>query len=64
MSGGKNLRAIAPQFIVPDVAAAAEYYRDVLGFEILGLLGNPPVFGMTRRDGVEIHFGQACVGTA
>ncbi len=27
-------RMISPQFVVPDVVAAAEYYREVLGFGI------------------------------
>ena len=52
-------RMACPQFIVPDVVAAAEYYRDVLGFKILGYFLDPPVFAMVARDGVEIHFGKA-----
>jgi catechol 2,3-dioxygenase-like lactoylglutathione lyase family enzyme len=35
---------VSPQFIVPDVTSAAEYYRDVLGFRILGYFQDPPVF--------------------
>ena len=31
-----KLKMVLPQFIVPDVVAAAEYYRDLLGFKILG----------------------------
>jgi uncharacterized glyoxalase superfamily protein PhnB len=54
-----EFRAIAPQFVVPDVKKAAEYYRDVLGFEILDFFQDPPVFAMVRRGGVEIHFGRA-----
>jgi catechol 2,3-dioxygenase-like lactoylglutathione lyase family enzyme len=54
--------AIAPQFVVPDLMAAAEYYRDVLGFEILGYLGEPPRFAMVSRDNVEIHLGQGSDG--
>jgi len=34
-----RLTTISPVFIVPDVVAAAEYYRDVLGFRILGISG-------------------------
>ena len=30
-----RLTMVSPEFIVPDVVAAAEYYRDVLGFRIL-----------------------------
>lgn len=54
-----ELKSIAPQFVVPDVVATAEYYRDVLGFNILGYWAEPPVYSMVARDGVEIHFGKA-----
>jgi catechol 2,3-dioxygenase-like lactoylglutathione lyase family enzyme len=54
--------AIAPQFVVPDVVRSAEYYRDVLGFEILGYLGEPPRFAMLSRDNVEVHLGQGSDG--
>jgi predicted enzyme related to lactoylglutathione lyase len=50
--------AISPHFPVPDVVAAAEYYRDKFGFEILGYFGTPPVFVMVRRDNVTIQFGK------
>lgn len=53
-----RLKGIAPQFVVPDVVQAAEYYRDVLGFEILGYFLDPPVFAMVDRDGIQIHFGK------
>lgn len=55
---------VSPQFIVPDVTSAAEYYRDVLGFRILGYFQDPPVFAMVARDAVEIHFGKADDGAA
>ena len=54
-----RLTMVSPQFIVPDVTSAAEYYRDVLGFRILGYFQDPPVFAMVARDCVEIHFGKA-----
>lgn len=57
MSEG-NLKAIAPQFVVPDVVRTAEWYRDNLGFEILGYFLDPPVYAMIRRDNVELHFGK------
>jgi len=53
-----KLTAICPQFRVPDVVATAEYYRDVLGFKILGYFLDPPVFAMVARDAAEIHFGK------
>jgi uncharacterized glyoxalase superfamily protein PhnB len=54
-----RLKSISPQFVVPDVIAAAEYYRDVLGFQILGYFCEPPVYSIVRRDAVEIHLGKA-----
>ena len=54
-----QFKSIAPSFVVKDVVATAEYYRDVLGFEILGYFGEPAVFAMVARGGVEIHFGKA-----
>ena len=51
-------KLITPQFAVPDVVASAEYYRDVLGFRILGYFLDPPVFAMVARDTIEIHFGK------
>jgi len=54
-----EFKSIAPSFVVSDVVATAEYYRDVLGFKILGYFADPPVFAMVGRGGVEIHFGKA-----
>lgn len=57
-----------PQFAVPDVVRAAEYYRDVFGFEITGywdgaqvsLESDPaPVFGIVRRGQVQVFFSRA-----
>ena len=59
MSEPAKLKQIAPQFVVPDVVKTAEYYRDFLGFKILGFFSDPPVYAMVARDGVEIHFGSA-----
>jgi predicted enzyme related to lactoylglutathione lyase len=49
---------------VPDVVTAAEYYRDVLGFRILGYFLDPPVYAIVARDSVEIHFSRVDSGTA
>jgi predicted enzyme related to lactoylglutathione lyase len=57
-------RMISPQFVVPDVVTAAEYYRDVLGFRIRGYFLDPPIYAIVARDSVEIHFGKADTGTA
>jgi catechol 2,3-dioxygenase-like lactoylglutathione lyase family enzyme len=53
---------IAPQFVVPDVVLTAEFYRDKLGFELLGYFADPPVYAMVRRDSAELHFGKADSG--
>lgn len=53
-----RLHSAAPHFAVADVVKTAEYYRDVLGFELLGYFLDPPVFAMVARDGVEIHIGK------
>jgi len=62
-----------PHFIVPDVVRTAEYYRDVLGFELAGYwdgesvhvdAGRPAVFGIVKRDQVRLHFNRADQFTA
>jgi catechol 2,3-dioxygenase-like lactoylglutathione lyase family enzyme len=53
------LKSVAPQLVVSDVVATAEYYREILGFRVLGYWADPPVYSMVARDGVEIHFGKA-----
>jgi uncharacterized glyoxalase superfamily protein PhnB len=57
-----RLKSLSAQFAVPDVAAAAAYYRDVLGFEISGFFRDPPAYSIVRRDAVEIHLARADVG--
>lgn len=58
-----KLNGIAPTFVVKDVVKTAEYYRDALGFKILGYFAEPPVYAMVARDSVEIHFGKADDGS-
>jgi len=46
-----QIKGIAPFFLVADVTKAAEFYRDRLGFRIVGyFFENPPVFAMVGRD--------------
>jgi catechol 2,3-dioxygenase-like lactoylglutathione lyase family enzyme len=63
-----RFEAAVPQFTVPDVVRTAEYYRDVLGFEITGywngeragLETDPPsVFGIVCRDRIQVFFNRA-----
>jgi uncharacterized glyoxalase superfamily protein PhnB len=53
-----RFRSVNPHFVVRDVVEAAEYYRDVFGFKILGYFWDPPVFAMVGRDDVVIQFGR------
>lgn len=53
-------KSICPHFVVPDVVVSAEYYRDVLGFKIMGYwFEDPPVFAIVARDNVEIQLGKS-----
>ena len=46
-----RVTGIAPFFLVADVTKAAEFYRDRLGFKIIGyFFEDPPVFAMVGRD--------------
>lgn len=54
-----RFESAVPQFTVRDVVQTAEYYRDVLGFEISGYWATPPVFAIVARDRVEIFFKRA-----
>src|SRR6516164_7686929 len=49
---------IAPYFIVDDVVATANYYRDKLGFQYERFWGEPPCFCMVHRNGVVIMLKQ------
>lgn len=50
----RQFLAIAPQFFVAKIEPAAAYYRDVLGFAIERLWGEPPCFCMPHRDGLTV----------
>jgi catechol 2,3-dioxygenase-like lactoylglutathione lyase family enzyme len=43
-----------PNFQVSDVARTAAFYRDMLGFEIVATMGEPPEFALVVREGAEI----------
>lgn len=49
---------IAPYFLVPEVVAAAHYYRDKLGFSFDRFWGEPPSFCMVQRGGIVIMLAQ------
>ena len=50
--------SIAPYFVVGDVVAAANYYRDKLGFSYSRFWNEPPSFCMVSRSGVVIMLAQ------
>ena len=49
-----RVKDAAPCFLVPDVRATAEHYRDVLGFCPGDVVGEPASFCMLFRDGATI----------
>lgn len=53
-----QMQRINPYFLVDDVFASAEYYRDVLSFSFDGFWGEPPAFVMVRRDDIQIMLRQ------
>jgi predicted enzyme related to lactoylglutathione lyase len=53
---------IAPYFIVDDVVATADYYRDRLGFRYERFWGDPPSFCMVTRGGIVIMLAQLGTG--
>ena len=50
--------SVAPYFIVDDVVATANYYRDKLGFAYDRFWGEPAAFCMVCRNGVVIMLSQ------
>src|SRR4030095_6627544 len=59
--------AAVPQFTVPDLVRTAEYYRDILGFQIAGYWDGEqvsfatdpaPVFAIVWRDQVQVFFSR------
>jgi catechol 2,3-dioxygenase-like lactoylglutathione lyase family enzyme len=55
---GCTMNSVAPYFLVSDVLATAEFYRDVLGFTFDEFFGEPPSFTIVKRDDVRIMFRQ------
>lgn len=49
---------VAPYFIVDDVVATANFYRDKLGFHYDRFWGDPPCFCMVKRSGIVIMLSQ------
>ena len=58
MSGERQIRGIAPVFLVRDVIRARDYYADKLGFRTPRMWGDPPTFCIPQRDGMELMLNQ------
>lgn len=52
------LTSSAPVLLVRDVVAAAEYYRDKLGFSYERFWGDPPTFVILNRDNCSVMLRQ------
>jgi len=59
MDARASLIASAPVLLVKNVAAAAEYYRDKLGFDFQRMWGEPASFVILHRDGMYVMLQQA-----
>jgi catechol 2,3-dioxygenase-like lactoylglutathione lyase family enzyme len=57
-AAGCTLTRVVPYFLVEDIFATAEFYRDVLGFSFDGFFGDPPGFTIVERDDISIMFRQ------
>lgn len=52
-----RLLMVSPRFLVTDIQRAAAFYRDVLGFTIDRMWGDPPSFCIPHRDGLQLMLG-------
>lgn len=53
-----KLTASAPVLLVKDVVAAANHYRDAMGFRYPRFYGEPPGFVILNRDGMYLMLKQ------
>ena len=54
-SPAPRLLGAYPQALVADVARAADFYRDTLGFCVVYLYGEPPFYGLVERGDARIN---------
>jgi len=59
-----RLTSSAPVLLVREVVAAANYYRDTLGFTYDRFWGEPPDFVILRRDGLHLMLSVAPTGSS
>ena len=60
MAARPRFRRATPVLAVRDYPRARAFYRDVLGFEVIEEGGDPPGFGILRRDGATVFLDAAC----
>ena len=67
VAAGVHFKRAVPQFTVSDVVRTAQYYQDVLGFQIAGYWDGeqasmatdpPPYFAIVWRDDVQVYLGR------
>lgn len=54
-----RLTGCAPVLLVKDVVAAADFFRDTMGFRYDRFWGDPPGFVILMRDGMQVMLKQA-----
>jgi uncharacterized glyoxalase superfamily protein PhnB len=57
--GPRHFFGILPVFLVDDVVATAEYYRDVLGFEVDFVYGDEPIYARVMRNDAIIDLSRS-----
>jgi uncharacterized glyoxalase superfamily protein PhnB len=57
--GPRHFFGVVPVFLVDDVLATVEYYRDVLGFEVNFLYEEPPTYASVSRDDAILNFSRS-----
>ena len=58
-AGERHFFGVIPVFLVDDVVETVEYYRDVLGFEVDFVYGEPAIYGSVSRDDAIINFSRS-----
>lgn len=58
-SGSRHFYGVLPVFLVDDVVQTAQYYRDVLGFQVDFVYGEPPAYASVSRDDAIINFSRS-----
>jgi uncharacterized glyoxalase superfamily protein PhnB len=53
--GPPVLKSVVPILLVRDITKSADFFNQMLGFEIDFLHGLPPFYGSVSRDGVCLH---------